>query len=145
MWFGNSCFSPLLPLEVVKEGELLTLWMCWLGTGDAWWQRDDKDDPSMPGPGVEGWGFFYSHVSWEVLLGAGQTDDGRGMSWGGRCRVISADLHRQKSQAEPVNITSQAHSRAAAAWRNHKPRATPSTTQHVSALWFGAVGRAEWW
>lgn len=54
---------------------------------------------------------FYSHVSWEVLLGAGQTDDGRGMSWGGRCRVISADLHRQKSQAEPVNITSQAHSR----------------------------------
>lgn len=46
-----------------------------------------------------------------MLLGAGQTDDGCGMSWGGRCRVISADLHRQKSQAEPVNITSQAHSR----------------------------------
>lgn len=54
IWFANLCFLSLFPLEVVKEGEMLSLWMGWFGSGDAPWQRDGKDDPSVPGPGVEG-------------------------------------------------------------------------------------------
>lgn len=62
-WFANLCFSPVFPLVVVKEGKLLSLWRGWFGRGDAQWQRDGNSDPSMPGPGGQGWGAeCFTHI-----------------------------------------------------------------------------------
>lgn len=86
---------------------------------------------------------FYSHVSREVLLGARQTDDGHGMSWGGRCGVIHADLHRQKRQPCWVSERHKPGSQQSCyrkAWCSWKPRIMPSATHHGPYLWF--VGRA---
>lgn len=107
--------------------------------GDARWEKDGKDDRSVPGPGVEGWTHFfffsYSHVSWEVLLGARKTDNGRGMSWGGRCRVIGADL--QKQQALGARTTAELlHSDAT---KNQQARpAPPIVCLFLCGLWLWA-------
>lgn len=77
-----------------------------------------------------------------MLLGSRKTDDGCGMSWGGGYRVVSADLHRKDSQAEPVNATSQAHSKAAAerpdAAENQEPCPVPPIMHLLCGLWLWA-------
>ena len=79
--------------------------------------------------------FFYSHVSWEVLLGARKTDNGCGMSWGGRCRVIGADL--QKQQALGARPTAELlHSDAT---ENQQARpAPPIVCLFLCGLWLWA-------
>lgn len=79
-----------------------------------------------------------------MLLGAGQADDGRGMSWGGRCGMINADLYRHKRQP---SRTSECHKLGPQQSCSRRPdatenRAMPSATHRVSSLWLVAVGKA---
>lgn len=79
-----------------------------------------------------------------MLLGAGQADDSRGMSWGGRCGMINADLYRHKRQP---SRTSECHKLGPQQSCSRRPdtaenRAMPSATHRVLSLWLVAVGKA---
>lgn len=116
MCFANLYFSPLFPLAVVKGGELFSLWVGWLGSGDAqWWMADEWQWwPICARTRSGGWASTHmlaERCCWEPgrLTMAVECPGEVGVGW-----YVQTYTDRKDSRAEPVSITRQALGRAAA-------------------------------